>query len=664
MAVRGADVEPTPSVSQRATARPIDALNLAQVSPAIQLALELETELPRLALEPEWKAQPRLWGHSLHPMCSYLASFPAALSHAFIARYSRPGDVVLDPFSGRGTAPLQAAAEGRIGVGNDLNPFAHLLTAAKVEPPDRARGADSARTALRLAWRPPARWRDLAGGDPGGPGDGGPGARARRGRDRVPPADLRPAAVPAGRARPDRPRGPVPRRGDRRASSTARARRTCPTLMPNTFSMAPRYVRDFAARTGFTARRARRLRRPGREARPPVPRTRCRSGPGSRSSATRATPAPARASRSARAACRTAPGWSSPRRRTCASSSTATTTGCGRGSSARTRGPSTPPSTTPITARRTSSSCATVLHDLRPALTDDAIVVLVIGDVATDRGRTIRNGIDLAERVWEAAAAPEGYRLAGVAARRRPRPSQDDEAVGRRGGPRDPGRPDPRPRSVRGRAPARALRGRPPRRLDLAAAPPRALTNRPMRPSAPRRSARRPGPDPADPATWTPQAAVTGENHGRDPPAGRARTRGARARRRALVARDLGRRGRTGDDPVRGARRASHGRDAVPRLERPSTLAGRRTADPAVRVRCTAGGLPHRDRRAGSAPGPPGRRDHRRLRAPRAGDVPRDRPASRASGRRRLDPIGLATMRPCSRCTTRPTWPRWTRSCS
>ena len=98
-----------------------------------QLALELPLELPAIALEPEWKAQQRLWGHSFHPMCSYLASFPAALTHAFIARYSRPGDVVLDPFSGRGTTPLQACAEGRIGVGNDLNPFAHLLTASKVD---------------------------------------------------------------------------------------------------------------------------------------------------------------------------------------------------------------------------------------------------------------------------------------------------------------------------------------------------------------------------------------------------------------------------------------------------------------------------------------------------------------------------------------------------
>src|SRR5881296_2070861 len=116
-----------------------------------QLALDLALALPAIALAPEWKDQQRLWGHPFHPMCSYLASFPAALTHAFIARYSRPGDVVLDPFSGRGTTPLQACAEGRIGVGNDLNPFAHLLTAAKVEPATRAETSTRV-AALRLGW--------------------------------------------------------------------------------------------------------------------------------------------------------------------------------------------------------------------------------------------------------------------------------------------------------------------------------------------------------------------------------------------------------------------------------------------------------------------------------------------------------------------------------
>ena len=122
----------------------------ARISSAGQLALELPLELPPIALAPEWKDQQRLWGHAFHPMCSYLASFPAALTHAFIARYSRPGDVVLDPFSGRGTTPLQACAEGRVGVGNDLNPFAHLLTAAKVQPATRAQAVT--RLAAPAAW--------------------------------------------------------------------------------------------------------------------------------------------------------------------------------------------------------------------------------------------------------------------------------------------------------------------------------------------------------------------------------------------------------------------------------------------------------------------------------------------------------------------------------
>src|SRR5215208_2909081 len=118
-----------------------------------QLALDLDAPatLPILSIAPEWKNQARLWGPSLHPMCSYLASFPAALAHAFISRYSRRGDVVLDPFSGRGTTPLQACAEGRIGVGNDLNPLAYLLTAAKVEPATPAQAATRL-AQLRLGW--------------------------------------------------------------------------------------------------------------------------------------------------------------------------------------------------------------------------------------------------------------------------------------------------------------------------------------------------------------------------------------------------------------------------------------------------------------------------------------------------------------------------------
>ncbi len=82
-----------------------------------------------------WKHLPKRWGHSFHPMCSYLAMFPPGIPRYFIEQFTEPGDVVLDPFSGRGTAPLEACVSGRIGIGIDLSPLAHILTAAKVDPP-------------------------------------------------------------------------------------------------------------------------------------------------------------------------------------------------------------------------------------------------------------------------------------------------------------------------------------------------------------------------------------------------------------------------------------------------------------------------------------------------------------------------------------------------
>ena len=42
------------------------------------------------------------------------------------------------------------------------------------------------------------------------------------------------------------------------------------------------------------------------------------------------------------------------------------------------------------------------------------VLVLVIGDVDSDRGKRIGDGIGLADAAWEAAAEPEGYRLAGI----------------------------------------------------------------------------------------------------------------------------------------------------------------------------------------------------------------------------------------------------------
>jgi hypothetical protein len=81
-----------------------------------------------------WKYAGDGWGSSLHRICSRTGSFPPALAHYFVKRYSRRGDVVLDPFSGKGTLPLEACLNGRIGIGNDLAPEAYVITRAKVNP--------------------------------------------------------------------------------------------------------------------------------------------------------------------------------------------------------------------------------------------------------------------------------------------------------------------------------------------------------------------------------------------------------------------------------------------------------------------------------------------------------------------------------------------------
>lgn len=82
-----------------------------------------------------WHGIGTRWGHSMHTMCSYQGMFPAKVAHYFIQAFSNPGDSVLDPFSGRGTVPLQARVSGRKAICNDLNPLAYVLSTAKLRPP-------------------------------------------------------------------------------------------------------------------------------------------------------------------------------------------------------------------------------------------------------------------------------------------------------------------------------------------------------------------------------------------------------------------------------------------------------------------------------------------------------------------------------------------------
>ncbi|TCM35141.1 DNA methyltransferase [Kribbella sp. VKM Ac-2568] len=73
--------------------------------------------------------------HRFHSMCPYFAMFPEAFARAWIERLTKPGEVVFDPFAGRGTAPFEALLLGRVGIGGDINPVAACLNRAKLAAP-------------------------------------------------------------------------------------------------------------------------------------------------------------------------------------------------------------------------------------------------------------------------------------------------------------------------------------------------------------------------------------------------------------------------------------------------------------------------------------------------------------------------------------------------
>ncbi len=81
-----------------------------------------------------WTPMQRQAG-SIHEI-SYRACFKAQLPRFFIERLSGEGDVVYDPFSGRGTTVVEAGIMGRRIISNDVNPLSSILSRPRFFIPD------------------------------------------------------------------------------------------------------------------------------------------------------------------------------------------------------------------------------------------------------------------------------------------------------------------------------------------------------------------------------------------------------------------------------------------------------------------------------------------------------------------------------------------------
>ena len=85
----------------------------------------------------EFPFSQRSWGHNLHSLCSYQSRLKASMGYYLVKCFSKPGDRILDPFSGVGTIPFEACLNGRKGFGLDINPVAYITTLAKVQIPKK-----------------------------------------------------------------------------------------------------------------------------------------------------------------------------------------------------------------------------------------------------------------------------------------------------------------------------------------------------------------------------------------------------------------------------------------------------------------------------------------------------------------------------------------------
>jgi hypothetical protein len=107
----------------RATRRAVTSVGFARRRPIV-----VETFVNEF-----WTSKQRA-AHSLHEV-SYRACFKPQLPRFFIDRFTGPGDVVYDPFMGRGTTVLEAALAGRTPAGCDINPLSAMLAQPRLSPP-------------------------------------------------------------------------------------------------------------------------------------------------------------------------------------------------------------------------------------------------------------------------------------------------------------------------------------------------------------------------------------------------------------------------------------------------------------------------------------------------------------------------------------------------
>lgn len=102
---------------------------------ARQLYLFDETELVTHLDARLWSGSFNARESTLQQLAPYVGKMKSGMARVLVTLYSKPGDIVLDPFCGSGVVPLESVLAGRRAWANDLSPYAYVVTRGKLETP-------------------------------------------------------------------------------------------------------------------------------------------------------------------------------------------------------------------------------------------------------------------------------------------------------------------------------------------------------------------------------------------------------------------------------------------------------------------------------------------------------------------------------------------------
>ena len=75
----------------------------------------------------------RNWGHKYHSLCSYQSKLKPSIAYFLVKMFTKRDNIILDPFGGVGTIPLEAKLLDRNSYMVDLSPTAYIVAKAKLE---------------------------------------------------------------------------------------------------------------------------------------------------------------------------------------------------------------------------------------------------------------------------------------------------------------------------------------------------------------------------------------------------------------------------------------------------------------------------------------------------------------------------------------------------